>query len=662
MPSASARRRSARATPASADAREGIDAREEDASSREDATETFGFTPIGAMRSLENIELSAERAGRPVGEGEGASTGKRARRGTPARATRARAVEAEEDASEETENEPAKALVLEAVVSAEAAMQPKADARDAAVKTVWAPQSEPRRAFVAPLAHTNGLPPTPAVYNAVPWPSSIPIREKSPVRNVTAMSADDARAYATPGGAAREALEQRVANVSMRAPAFAMEPLSKKPNELAKQLAEVKREIAKRQSDAIEISRVLRQLQSEEADLFARAAEIQRHLLESTTDEQPYDMSFTLPLESKSVERIVSLEHKPETVPLKVAQRSVRDVAAPMEDAQPSTSEVKVRDMLPFQKLDVRKALISVDFIDGPGGLSLFTASADDCLRLWAPDSRKPAALIRAPRGMSATTVVSERVVCVGTRMGQIFQIDLATGLQIGTLMHGEHAAPWSVKTLARFGRESEALVAAAGTGGDIKIWDARVARSGGAPMVMYSHGASEIRSMAFSPDGYSLIAAASNDLRAFDLRMSGRSMRMSTADSSQPSWNCVLHDASTNEIITTSSVGDVHAWSAAAPFAPLRTVRGACAPNATAVVATHGAVIAPSGIDACDLTFTHHASGDVIARWSPDAAERAPATCVSVASAGDRAHPYGLGAVASGTAAGTVAVFAPVF
>jgi len=661
MPSASARRRSARTAPASVDVREGIDAREEDASSREDATETFGFTPIGAMRSLENIELSVERSGRPAGTGEGASTGKRARRGTPARATRMR-VEATEDASEETENEPAKALVMEAVVSAEVAVQPEEDAQCASAKTVWAPQSETRRALVAPLAHTNGLPPTPAVYNAVPWPSSIPIREKSPARNVTTMTADDARAYATPGGAAREALEQRVANVAMRAPMFAMEPLSKSPKELAKQLAEVKREIAKRQSDAVEVSRILRQLQREEADLFTRAAEIQRHLLESTTDEQPYDMSFTLPLESKSVERIVSLERKPEITPLKSALRSVQDVTAPREDAQPSTSEVKVRDMQPFQKLDVRKALISVDFIDGPGGLSLFTASADDCLRLWAPDSRKPAALIRAPRGMSATTVVSERVVCVGTRMGQIFQIDLATGLQIGTLMQGEHAAPWSVKTFARFGRDSEALVAAAGTGGDIKIWDARVARNGGAPMVMYSHGASEIRSMAFSPDGYSLIAAASNDLRAFDLRMSGRSMRMSTTDSSQPSWNCVMHDPTKNEIITTSSVGDVHAWSAAAPFASLRAVRGACAPNATAVVATHGAIVAPSGLDACDLAVTSHASGDVIARWSPDAAERAPATCVSVAAAGDRAHPYGHGAVAAGTTTGTVVVFAHVF
>ena len=41
-----------------------------------EATETFNFTPINAMRSLENVELSAEREG---------GMGKRARRAsTPA--------------------------------------------------------------------------------------------------------------------------------------------------------------------------------------------------------------------------------------------------------------------------------------------------------------------------------------------------------------------------------------------------------------------------------------------------------------------------------------------------------------------------------------------------------------------------------------------------
>ncbi|OUS43752.1 WD40-repeat-containing domain protein [Ostreococcus tauri] len=619
----------------------------------EETTETFGFTPIGAMRSLENVELSAERNKGSVREAETPKSGKRVRRTSTPGKRRASAPRVEA-ADDEREND-ATATMKEDLNDINVV-----ESERRASKTFWAPTPSMPRAAPAPLARTNGLPPTPAVYNAVPWPSSIPIVEQSPVRTTAngAMKAD-AMAYATPGGQVREALEPREAHAFARAPALALAPLAHGPKELAAQLVEVKREIAKRQSEAIEVSRVLRQLQCEEADLFSRAAEIQRQLLQCTTEEQPYDLSVTIG--SNSVERMIALEERPDTTPRSVQRSAQRGVDVPVEQAQPSTSKIVAKDMRPFQKLDVRKAMISVDFIDGPGGLSLFTASADNCLRLWAPDSRKPAALIRAPRGMSSTTVMNERVVCVGTELGQVVQIDIATGMLIGSLTHGEHAAPWSVKTLAKFGQEESALVAAAGMGGDIKIWDARIARGGGAPMVMYSHGAAEIRGMSFSPDGHTLVAAASNDLRAFDLRMNGRSTRLSVAESLHTSWNSVFHDASTSEILALSSSGDVHAWSASAPYAHARTVRAVCAPNSSAALVLEGTLFCPVHDDACGVDVVRHATSEVIARWRPsDADDGAAVACVARASAGDVLHPYGRGALAIGTVTGTVCVFAP--
>jgi hypothetical protein len=435
-----------------------------------------------------------------------------------------------------------------------------------------------------------------------------------------------------------------------------MEPLATSPKELAAQLVEVKREIAKRQNEAVDVTRILRQVQREEADLYARAAAIQRQLLECTSDEQPYDLNVTVP--SKGVEKVVSLE-KELNSNQETQIRTMREEDSPLNDQQPSTSEIAVNAMEPFQKLDVRKSLISVDFIDGPGGLSLLTASADDCLRMWAPDSRKPAALMRAPRGMSATTVMNERVICVGTDMGQLMQMDLATGQIFRALTQGDHAAPWSVKTLAKVGRDTEQLIAAAGSGGDIKIWDARVAINGGSPIVMYSHGASEIHRLSFSPDGRTVVAAASNDLRAFDLRMNGRSMRMNVAGDSQPSWTSVVHDESTSEIISTSSAGDVYAWSAAAPYPLVRTVSKACAPNSGAIAATAGALLCASNTNTSDLDFVRHSSGEVVARWSPESTEDACVTCVAVSDVGVRAQPYGAGSFAAGTASGAVVVFA---
>ena len=633
------RRRSARlsasATKASDDSDVGT--RAGDAMGGEEATETFNFTPINAMRSLENVELSAEREG---------GMGKRARRAsTPA------AKAAKDDAGGENFNtddvETTTATTTTATTNS-FTFAMHGDRRES--KTFWATQSERKR--LAPLAHTNGLPPTPAVYNAVPWPSSIPLREKSPLRGVPTMYGD---ACVTPDGREFQGRVQGT-TVSARMSPLVMEPLATTPKELAAQLVEVKREISKRQSEAVDVTRTLRQLQREEADLYARAAAIQRQLLECTSDEQPYDLNVTVP--SKGVAKLITLENELHSNE-ETQRRVVREEGSPLNDQQPSTSEITVNAMQPFQKLDVRKSLISLDFIDGPGGLSLLTASADDCLRLWAPDSRKPAALMRAPRGMSATTVMNERIVCVGTDMGQIVQMDLATGQIFGALTQGEHAAPWSVKTLTKVGRDAEQLVAAAGSGGDIKVWDARIAMNGGAPMVMYSHGASEIRGLSFSSDGRTVVAAASNDLRVFDLRMNGRSTRMNVASDSQPSWTSVLHDASTSEIITTSSVGDVYAWSTAAPYPLSRTVAKACAPNSGATVATAGALLCASGADASDVDFVRHSSGEVVARWSPESTERACVTCVAVSDVGARAQPYAAGSFAAGTASGTVVVFA---
>lgn len=622
---------------------------------REDATETFTFTPIGAMRSLENVELSAERVSRKsmdASSEDKRASGKRGR-GTAKKTPTPRKTPTRRGSMSAAKKENIEVDAMAANETSEFAfpVQEETDAVEERreSKTFWASsagEDSSKRTFV-PLTHTNGLPPTPALYSAVPWPSSIPMTEKSPV-----LAATGVNEYSTPT-TRHVGFSERAAQLRAQAAAMPAEPLAKTPKELAAQLAEVKQEIAKRQSDAIEISRMLRQLQREEADLYTRAAQIQRQLLNCTNESQPYDLTV-LP-DVASVEKIVSLQERKQRSPQAVKQQEDRDVG---EDAQPSTSESVVNVMVPHQKLDVRKALISLDFIDGPGGLSLFTASADNCLRLWAPDSRKPVALMRAPRGLSASTIVNERVVCVGTDIGQVIQMDLATGQQLATLTQGEHAAPWSVKTLTR-GYDNDTLIAAAGAGGDIKIWDARVARSGGSPVVMYSHGASEIRGISFGSDGRTIVAAASNDLRYFDLRMNGRSTRLSVPGDRQPDWMSVSHDYSTGELITTSSEGDVYAWSSSAPFPLSRALRKACAPRSSTIDVASGALLCPSGADGTSVDFLHHSTGDVVARWTPDASERSQITCVAMSSVGTRAQPYGLNSVAAGTASGSVVVFA---
>lgn len=267
---------------------------------------------------------------------------------------------------------------------------------------------------------------------------------------------------------------------------------------------------------------------------------------------------------------------------------------------------------------------------------------------------------MRVPRGTRATAIMNERIVCVGTDTGEIVQVDIATGQYVGALTHGEHAAPWSVNTLTKFGLDHEAIIAAAGAGGDIKIWDARAARGGGAPMVMYSHGATQIRSVSFAPDGRSIVAAASNDLRSFDLRMNGRSMRMNVAGGIQPNWMSVTHNVSTGEAVTLSSAGDAHIWSAATPHPLSRTIRGASAPKSSVIDVSSNFMLCAKGANARALELTNFSTGDVVSTWTPAAADDCGAvSCVGVSSVGASAQPYGARHVAAGTRDGTVLVFA---
>ena len=92
--------------------------------------------------------------------------------------------------------------------------------------------------------------------------------------------------------------------------------------------------------------------------------------------------------------------------------------------------------------------------------------------------------------------------------------MDLVTGQQIGALTQGEHAAPWSVNAPPGWAR-LDMFIAAAGTGGDIKIWDARLARSAAPPMVMYAHGAREILDLSFSPNGHTVVRGSQGFLCA---------------------------------------------------------------------------------------------------------------------------------------------------
>ena len=364
----------------------------------------------------------------------------------------------------------------------------------------------------------------------------------------------------------------------------------------------------------------------------------------------------------------------------------------------------------PSQVLELRKEVVDVCFV-GYGGetggddvtppSALLTATADGCLRLFGAGNRRPAAIIRGPKeGIAAVAAVGvEAFVAAAGSGGYVARYDLAAGRELGALLavpaddasgsefssvSTSNATPRQLACVAAGGPGS-GLVAAAGEGGDVHLWDSRVAPRGSrrassavggtisagvAPvMTLRVPGASSVNSVSLALDGVTLATTASNGARVFDLRApaSDRPARLAATEPGQR-WSYASHVGC--DIFTVSTSGDVFAWSRkdegySAPWKPARAHRDAAyvASNDAAHVLDsvgHGAgrvaTSAPTfaaaphalGIDSKRLVLSASGdkgecvrawdslSGDTIGEWGADGR--------SVVDAGAAVRGYGMG------------------
>ena len=148
------------------------------------------------------------------------------------------------------------------------------------------------------------------------------------------------------------------------------------------------------------------------------------------------------------------------------------------------------------QTYDVHRSVLSMQFLDPSswldGQTSLLAASVDDVIRLYAPDSRKPFALMRTEKGLSCVgTTMNDRVAFCATKYGGVSQIDLATGEKIGTVVQNfeqlrVNKSIECMVTSTTSGTDDNILVCA-GEGSAIRVWDARCANYGAAPLTFHA-------------------------------------------------------------------------------------------------------------------------------------------------------------------------------
>ena len=296
----------------------------------------------------------------------------------------------------------------------------------------------------------------------------------------------------------------------------------------------------------------------------------------------------------------------------------------------------------PSQTIELRKEVVAAQFLgagssaDAPG--MLMTATVDGCVRLFAPGARRASAMIRGPReGLSAAAAAgAEAFVAAAGAGGHVARFDLASGRELGVLLASSAAAAGDVGAFDAVPRElscvtagavGTGLVAAAGEGGDVHLWDVRVAprgsrkslgagarASGGVAPVMTLRvsGAARVLSLSLqkgaSPHELSLVA--SNGARVFDIRAPERPSRLTSREPGAR-WMAAAHSAN-GETLTLAASGDVHAWyRRGSGYDTARVVREMATP------AARGArpIIATSYPDASasddDASFAVCAAGD---------------------------------------------------
>ena len=214
-----------------------------------------------------------------------------------------------------------------------------------------------------------------------------------------------------------------------------------------------------------------------------------------------------------------------------------------------------------LQIVELRKEVVNLQFLGGhEGGTSagmLMAATKDGAVRLFAPGSRRAAAMIRGPKqGLAAAVAVgTEAFIAAAGRDAHVARHDLATGRELGVLLptiDGVSGGGPELTCIRGGGATGGPVVVAAGEGGDVFLWDVRAAPRvssrraslvGGAAtpaMTMHVPGASRTLSLSLSDAlgggahgtaPASLALVASNGGRVFDLRVPGRPARLAPAE-----------------------------------------------------------------------------------------------------------------------------------
>ncbi len=366
------------------------------------------------------------------------------------------------------------------------------------------------------------------------------------------------------------------------------------------------------------------------------------------------------------------------------------------------------------QTYDVHRSVLSMQFLDPSswlaGQTSLLAASADDVIRLYAPDSRKPFALMRTEKGLTCVgTALNDRVAFCATKYGGISQIDLATGEKIGTVVQNfeqlrVNKSIECMVTSTTSGTNDNILVCG-GEGSAIRVWDARCANYGAAPLTFHAPGARNVSSVALGggESGHSTLLASSptSGLFAFDLRVNSKSSSPGERGGGgqisrlyvpnfekQPRWVNAKFCAG-NEIFAIACDGDAATFEASGEFKATSAFAGVSAPfqmaspasssrfsNAPSLVKTGGIlevssdgehVLVSTGEAGSGVQCFNTSTGAVVAAWDGDATSSprssrepiVPVACACWGHAGaDVKEPFGQDAFALADAKGSVKVF----
>ena len=407
---------------------------------------------------------------------------------------------------------------------------------------------------------------------------------------------------------------------------------------LSAELRRTKTEILDCQDRRKRLRDTLIALREKEEKLYAKAAEMQRELLRRDPSKAielggasifealpPLGDDFDVLREEKAEEKTkeergVAAEAKEEevkeeaptmTTATKNSEKEEQETKQnQMEEdrrnasrASASTSTRKFTSKI-SQTYDVHRSVLSMQFLDPSswldGQTSLLAASADDVIRLYASDSRKPFALMRTEKGLSCVgTTLKDRVAFCATKFGGVSQIDLATGEKIGTVVQNyeQLRVNKSIECMATStttGTDDNILVCA-GEGSAIRVWDARCANFGAAPLTFHAPGARNVSSVALGggESGHTtlLASAPTSGLFAFDLRVNSSSSspgergggsqisRLSVPNfEKQPRWVNAKFCAA-NEIFAIACDGDAATFEASGEFKATSAFAGVSAP-----------------------------------------------------------------------------------